>query len=207
MSWRRETWPAVGRNGLDTATELRSLYLDLVADPVARPLCLGDGDIPGRLAHEGAGTLGELGARRDDVVRTQLDLLRDAGCARTDLDVAALHPLRRRHRVLRRRAPARGAAPGRDRARRPHGDLWAGRRAEVDRPSWRRWGIALASMNPQTILGALRDMVVHVYPRAARRDPAAVRAGQGAGASRPGPRRRRAGLGAMSGSRLPVRLR
>jgi AcrR family transcriptional regulator len=71
---------------------LRSVYLELAADAVMRPLYLGDGEILGRLAHEASATLGELATARDKVVRAQFGLLREAGCVRTDLDVdAQLH--------------------------------------------------------------------------------------------------------------------
>lgn len=66
---------------------MRLTYLQLAADPMARSLYLGDGEVLGRLAHEGADTLGGLAVRRDEVARTQVTLLRDAGCMRTDLGV------------------------------------------------------------------------------------------------------------------------
>jgi AcrR family transcriptional regulator len=68
---------------------MRSVYLDLVADPIARPLYLGDGEVLGRLAHEAAATLGGIGDQRDTIVREQVELLRGAGVMRTDLDVDA----------------------------------------------------------------------------------------------------------------------
>jgi cytochrome P450 len=40
---------------------------------------------------------------------------------------------------------------------------------EVDRPAWREWGIALVSMNPEVIPGAVRDMVDHVRDLIRRR--------------------------------------
>ncbi|MGH4008417.1 MAG: cytochrome P450 family protein [Pseudonocardiaceae bacterium] len=40
---------------------------------------------------------------------------------------------------------------------------------EADRPAWREWSNALASMNPQTIPGAVRDMVDHVHGLVRRR--------------------------------------
>jgi cytochrome P450 len=40
---------------------------------------------------------------------------------------------------------------------------------EVDRPAWREWGIALLSMNPEVIPGAVRDMVDHVRDLIRRR--------------------------------------
>ncbi|MCO7193074.1 MULTISPECIES: TetR/AcrR family transcriptional regulator [Pseudonocardia] len=57
----------------------RELYERLRADEVARALYLGDGEVLGRLAHEAAGTLGELGRRRDTVVREHFRVLRSAG--------------------------------------------------------------------------------------------------------------------------------
>jgi AcrR family transcriptional regulator len=60
----------------------RSLYLDVAADPVTRPLYLGDGEVLGRLAHESVDTLGDLGRRRQDGGRAWLGLLRDAGLLR-----------------------------------------------------------------------------------------------------------------------------
>lgn len=67
---------------------MRGIYLDLAADPVTRALYLGDEEVLGRLAHEAADVLGELGKRRDAVVTGHLERLRDAGCLRTDLGVA-----------------------------------------------------------------------------------------------------------------------
>lgn len=64
-----------------------SVYRDLAADPVIRPLYLGDPEVLGRLAHEAAATLGELGARRDVVARRVFTLLREAGALRTDLSL------------------------------------------------------------------------------------------------------------------------
>jgi AcrR family transcriptional regulator len=66
---------------------MRSVYLDVVADPVARPLYLGDGEVLGRLAHEAADTLGDLAVQRDAVGREAVGLLREAGVMRTDLGV------------------------------------------------------------------------------------------------------------------------
>ena len=68
---------------------MRSAYLDLAADPIARPLYLGDGEVLGRLAREFASTSGDIAVRRDAVVREQVDLLRAEGVLRTDLDVDA----------------------------------------------------------------------------------------------------------------------
>ncbi len=45
---------------------------------------------------------------------------------------------------------------------------------EADCPAWRKWSNALASMNPQTVPAAVRDMVDHVHDliRQRRADPA-----------------------------------
>jgi AcrR family transcriptional regulator len=66
---------------------MRSVYLDLAADPMARALYLGDPDVLGRLSQEASGTLGGLALVRDEVARRTLTLLRDAGCLRTDIGV------------------------------------------------------------------------------------------------------------------------
>jgi AcrR family transcriptional regulator len=66
---------------------MRSVYLDLAADPIARPLYLGDGEVLGRLAHEAAATLSDIAEKRDAIVREQVELLRGTGAMRTDLDV------------------------------------------------------------------------------------------------------------------------
>ena len=68
---------------------MRSLYLELAADPLSRALYLGDAEVLGRLAHE-AGTLGELGVRRDEALVEHLRLLQEAGCLRPDLSIDAL---------------------------------------------------------------------------------------------------------------------
>jgi AcrR family transcriptional regulator len=68
---------------------VRALYLELAADPVTRALYLGDAEVLGRLAHE-AGTLGELGARRDEVLVEHLRLLQESGCVRADLSLEAV---------------------------------------------------------------------------------------------------------------------
>jgi AcrR family transcriptional regulator len=62
----------------------RSLYVAIAADPITRPLYLGDPEVLGRLAHEAAQTLGELGARRDAVLVEHLTLLAQAGHLRAD---------------------------------------------------------------------------------------------------------------------------
>lgn len=63
---------------------MRSLYLGLAADPVTRPLYLGDSEVLGRLAHEAATALSALGERRDRVAREHFGLLREAGLLSTD---------------------------------------------------------------------------------------------------------------------------
>jgi cytochrome P450 len=40
---------------------------------------------------------------------------------------------------------------------------------EADRPSWRRWGAAFATMDKETVPGAMREMVDHVHDLIARR--------------------------------------
>ncbi|OLL86079.1 MULTISPECIES: TetR/AcrR family transcriptional regulator [unclassified Pseudonocardia] len=57
------------------------------SDEVTRALYLGDAEVLGRLAHEAAGTLGELARRREDAVREHLGLLREAGLVGTDLSI------------------------------------------------------------------------------------------------------------------------
>lgn len=69
---------------------MRSLYLELASDPVARSLYLGDAEVLGRLAHEAVDTLGELVQRREEVLTEHLRLLREAGCLNTALDPDAL---------------------------------------------------------------------------------------------------------------------
>jgi AcrR family transcriptional regulator len=69
---------------------MRTLYLELAADPVARSLYMGDAEVLGRLAHEATDTLGELAARREEALTEHFRLLREAGCLRTDLDLDAL---------------------------------------------------------------------------------------------------------------------
>ncbi|AEA23934.1 regulatory protein TetR [Pseudonocardia dioxanivorans CB1190] len=64
-----------------------AVYLDLVADPVVRPLYLGDPEVLGRLAHEAADSLGALSATRDAAARRLFGLLREAGALRTDLSL------------------------------------------------------------------------------------------------------------------------
>lgn len=63
----------------------RLVFDRLQADDVARVLYLGDAEVLGRLAHEAAGTLGELARLRNDVVREQFRILRDARLVADDL--------------------------------------------------------------------------------------------------------------------------
>jgi AcrR family transcriptional regulator len=63
----------------------RMLYDRLQADDVSRVLYLGDAEVLGRLAHEAAGTLGELARLRNEVVREHFRLLRDARLIAADL--------------------------------------------------------------------------------------------------------------------------
>jgi AcrR family transcriptional regulator len=63
----------------------RLLFDRLQSDDVARVLYLGDAEVLGRLAHEAAGTLGELSRRRNDAVREHFRLLRDARLVAGDL--------------------------------------------------------------------------------------------------------------------------
>lgn len=63
---------------------VRSLFLDIAADPVTRPLYLGDPEVLGRLVHEAAGTLAALRERRDAMMTRYFDLLRAAGLLRAD---------------------------------------------------------------------------------------------------------------------------
>lgn len=68
---------------------LRSLYLTLAGDPIARTLYLADPEVLGRLSHEAIGTMQELSARRLEVLRRHMELLRAVGCIRTDLTIDA----------------------------------------------------------------------------------------------------------------------
>jgi AcrR family transcriptional regulator len=65
---------------------MRHLYDEMAADPVARSLYLGDAEVLGRLAHEAAGTLGEISERRQEAVVEHFRLLIDGGCLRPGLD-------------------------------------------------------------------------------------------------------------------------
>jgi AcrR family transcriptional regulator len=69
---------------------MRAAYLDMVADPVAKSLYLGDVEVLGRLAHEAADTLGDLAERRADALHEHLRLLQEYGCLRRDLSVDSL---------------------------------------------------------------------------------------------------------------------
>jgi len=61
------------------------LHEKLQADDVARVLYLGDAEVLGRLVHEAAATLGELGGLRNQVVREHFRLLREARLVTDDL--------------------------------------------------------------------------------------------------------------------------
>ncbi|TQM42941.1 TetR/AcrR family transcriptional regulator [Pseudonocardia cypriaca] len=65
---------------------MRHLYDEMAADAVARSLYLGDAEVLGRLAHEAAGTLGEISERRQEAVVEHFRLLTDGGCLRPGLD-------------------------------------------------------------------------------------------------------------------------
>lgn len=62
-----------------------AIYRELSADPVARALYLGDPEILGRLAHEGAETLGELARRRDAVAHQLFERMRAERVLRAEL--------------------------------------------------------------------------------------------------------------------------
>jgi AcrR family transcriptional regulator len=68
---------------------MRSLYLALLDDPVARTIYFGDTELLGRLAREAASTLGELRSRGIEIGQTHFELLRQAGLLRTDLALPA----------------------------------------------------------------------------------------------------------------------
>ncbi|MEJ3657115.1 helix-turn-helix domain-containing protein [Actinomycetes bacterium KLBMP 9759] len=65
----------------------REVYLAVAADPVARPLYLGDPEVLGRLVHEAGGTMTELIQKRSGALRQALQTMRAAGLLRNDLDV------------------------------------------------------------------------------------------------------------------------
>ncbi|MCE3553714.1 TetR/AcrR family transcriptional regulator [Pseudonocardia sp. RS11V-5] len=71
------------------ARAVRSIYRELLDDPVTRPLYLGDPEVLGRLAHEAAEALGGLTARRTEVGRRWFSLVREAGRMPTDLPIDA----------------------------------------------------------------------------------------------------------------------
>jgi AcrR family transcriptional regulator len=64
---------------------MRFLYQELIAEPVARSLYLGDAEVLGRLAHEASGTIGELADMRGQAVAHHMRLLGEAGCLRPGL--------------------------------------------------------------------------------------------------------------------------
>ncbi len=89
---RRSVVQVTDRMASDPAEALmsrvvRSVYLAVEADPVLRALYLGDVAVLGRLTQEAGETLGGLAAERSRAVRRHLELLREAGCVRTDLGV------------------------------------------------------------------------------------------------------------------------
>jgi AcrR family transcriptional regulator len=71
----------------------RSLFLALLADPVARPIYFGDTELLGRLAKEAANTLGPLRQRGTELNHAHFQLLREAGLLRTDRTLAEQHYL------------------------------------------------------------------------------------------------------------------
>jgi AcrR family transcriptional regulator len=90
----RSILPVIDRIADDPAEALpsrimRFAYLAVAEDPVLRALFLGDAEILGRLTHEAAQTLGPIAAERDRALRAHLEVLREVGCLRTDLDVDA----------------------------------------------------------------------------------------------------------------------
>ena len=72
---------------------VRSLFVALLSDPVARPVYFGDTEMLGRLAKEAQNTLGPLRQRGIELNRSHFQLLRDAGLLRTDRTVAEQHYL------------------------------------------------------------------------------------------------------------------
>lgn len=68
---------------------MRSLFLALLDDPVARTIYFGDSELLGRLAREAASTLGELRAKGVEIGQAHFELLREAGLLRTDLALPA----------------------------------------------------------------------------------------------------------------------
>ncbi|MET0191711.1 MAG: helix-turn-helix domain-containing protein [Pseudonocardia sediminis] len=89
-SQRRTFTDLADRMGTDPAVALpwrmvRIVYEALQSDELARVLYMGDAEVLGRLVQESAGTLGELAARRNEIVRAHFRLLREAGLVATDL--------------------------------------------------------------------------------------------------------------------------
>jgi AcrR family transcriptional regulator len=68
---------------------IRTGYVSVARDPVLRAVYLNDAEVLGRLAHEAAQTLGPIGVARNRALRAHLQVLRDVGCVRTDLDLDA----------------------------------------------------------------------------------------------------------------------
>lgn len=68
---------------------LRTMYLDLQADPVGRAMFVGDSETLGRLAEISARELGALADEGRTGLLRHFRLLRDAGAMRTDIDVDA----------------------------------------------------------------------------------------------------------------------
>jgi AcrR family transcriptional regulator len=66
---------------------IRTGYVAVANDPVLRALYLNDAEVLGRLSHEAAETLGPLGESRNRALRAHLQVLRNIGCVRTDLDL------------------------------------------------------------------------------------------------------------------------
>jgi AcrR family transcriptional regulator len=65
---------------------MRHVYDEMVVDPVARSLYLGDVEVLGKLVHEAADSLGEFTALRQQVIVEHIRLLADGGCLRPGLD-------------------------------------------------------------------------------------------------------------------------
>ena len=105
---RRSTADVLERMQADPAEAMLSrvcrwVYLHVLDDPVLRALYLGDVEVLGRLTHEAMETLGELAALRLSAVRSHIEVLREVGCMRTDLDLDAQRDLRRSFPVLQHR--------------------------------------------------------------------------------------------------------
>jgi AcrR family transcriptional regulator len=65
---------------------MRHVYDEMVADPVARSLYLGDVEVLGKLVHEASDSLGEFTARRQQAMVEHIRLLAEGGCLRPGLD-------------------------------------------------------------------------------------------------------------------------